>query len=202
MKHQLARMTRRISRYARRHHVALLALFLAMGGTSYAAVTLPRNSVGSMQIRNHAVTLAKLNPKALSRLHGVAGVIGPTGATGATGAQGANGAQGATGATGTQGPKGDPGPSGVGKTLTVRRNATDIPSGVLVQEQAACSPGEVAVGGGASAGAGDGSGNSGVSLQTNRPTPTSGTPTGWLAIAENETAVTVHFTVYAVCASQ
>src|SRR5262245_21618353 len=35
--------------------VATLALFLALGGTSYAVATLPRNSVGSAQLRTDAV---------------------------------------------------------------------------------------------------------------------------------------------------
>jgi hypothetical protein len=34
---------------------ASLALFIALGGTGYAAVTLPRNSVGSAQLRTNAV---------------------------------------------------------------------------------------------------------------------------------------------------
>jgi hypothetical protein len=34
---------------------ASLALFIALGGTGYAAVTLPHNSVGSAQIRSNAV---------------------------------------------------------------------------------------------------------------------------------------------------
>lgn len=40
--------------------VATLALFVALGGASYAAVTLPRNSVGTAQLRARSVTLAKL----------------------------------------------------------------------------------------------------------------------------------------------
>lgn len=58
--------------YIKRHHIALLALFIALGGTSYAATQLPSNSVGSRQIRagaisspkiqNGAVTPAKLSP--------------------------------------------------------------------------------------------------------------------------------------------
>jgi hypothetical protein len=40
--------------------VSTLALFVALGGASYAAVELPRNSVGESQIRNGAVTLGKL----------------------------------------------------------------------------------------------------------------------------------------------
>jgi Collagen triple helix repeat (20 copies) len=199
MKDQLARITRRIGGYGRRHHVALLALFLAMGGTSYAAVTLPRNSVGSAQIRNQAVTLAKLSPSALVRLHGLPGAAGPAGAAGATGA---TGAQGSTGPAGPQGPKGDTGPSGVGRTLTVRTNSHDIAAGVLEQMESDCQPGEIAVSGGASTGVGDGSGNFGVYLQTSRPTPTSGTPTGWTAIAYNGTSAPLHWQVYAVCATQ
>ena len=40
--------------------VACVALFVAMGGTSYAAVTLAANSVGAKQIKNSAVTTAKV----------------------------------------------------------------------------------------------------------------------------------------------
>jgi hypothetical protein len=40
--------------------VATLALFLALGGASYAALTLPRDSVGRSQLRNGSVTLPKL----------------------------------------------------------------------------------------------------------------------------------------------
>jgi hypothetical protein len=39
---------------------ATIALFAALGGTGYAAATLPRNSVGSKQLRSHAVTNSKL----------------------------------------------------------------------------------------------------------------------------------------------
>src|ERR687895_511545 len=35
-----------LSTYLRRHHIGLLALFIALGGTSYAAVTLSANGVG------------------------------------------------------------------------------------------------------------------------------------------------------------
>ena len=40
--------------------VAYLALFVALGGTSYAAVNLPAGSVGTKQLRNGAVTNRKL----------------------------------------------------------------------------------------------------------------------------------------------
>ena len=35
--------------------VACIALAIALGGTSYAAVTLPRNSVGTKQLKKNAV---------------------------------------------------------------------------------------------------------------------------------------------------
>jgi hypothetical protein len=37
--------------YLGRHQVALLALFVALRGTSYAAIKLPANSVGSKQLK-------------------------------------------------------------------------------------------------------------------------------------------------------
>lgn len=45
---------------------ATLALFLALGGTSYAALQLPRNSVGSAQIRSSAVGRSELASRAVT----------------------------------------------------------------------------------------------------------------------------------------
>src|SRR5262245_60328020 len=87
--------------YVRRHHVGLLALFIALGGTSYAAVKLPRNSVGTTQIKNHAVTTPKLSTATVKALKGAKGDRGATGATGATGPAGATGAKGDPGASAT-----------------------------------------------------------------------------------------------------
>ena len=39
----------------RRQYLGALALFVALGGTSYAAVTLDAGSVGSREIRNQSV---------------------------------------------------------------------------------------------------------------------------------------------------
>jgi hypothetical protein len=47
----------------RANAVAYLALFVALGGSSYAAVNLPAGSVGERQIRNHSIDPVKLNPK-------------------------------------------------------------------------------------------------------------------------------------------
>jgi hypothetical protein len=48
------------SRLSYANVVSTLALFLALGGASYAALTLPRNSVGTPQLRNGSVMLSKL----------------------------------------------------------------------------------------------------------------------------------------------
>ena len=46
--------------HVRSNAIAYLALFIALGGTSYAAIRLPANSVGNRQLRNGAVTDKKL----------------------------------------------------------------------------------------------------------------------------------------------
>jgi hypothetical protein len=42
--------------------ISLVALFLSVGGVGYAATSLPRNSVGTSQIRSEAVTYKKIRP--------------------------------------------------------------------------------------------------------------------------------------------
>jgi hypothetical protein len=61
-------MARAFFVYVRRHHLALLALFVAPGGTSVAATNavLPRNSVGTKQLSNSAVTAAKIRNNAVT----------------------------------------------------------------------------------------------------------------------------------------
>lgn len=51
----------RILGYLKQNAIALAALFIALGGTSYAAVAIPKNSVGSRQIRKGAVTSSKIH---------------------------------------------------------------------------------------------------------------------------------------------
>jgi len=79
--------------------VALIALTVALGGTSYAAIKLPKNSVGAKQIKNNAVSGAKVKDGSLFANDFAAGQL-PRGAKGDTGLTGA------TGATGVQGPPG------------------------------------------------------------------------------------------------
>jgi hypothetical protein len=52
----------RLSQHVRANAVAYLALFVALGGTGYAAINLPAGSVGSRQIKNHSITPIKFDP--------------------------------------------------------------------------------------------------------------------------------------------
>ena len=122
--------------------VAALALLFSIGGSAYAAVTLPAGSVGARQLKNGAVTRSKLargavnagavapgsllatDFKAGQLRQGLAGGQGPagsrgpagpqgvTGATGSRGPAGPQGVAGATGARGAQGPAGAQGATG------------------------------------------------------------------------------------------
>jgi hypothetical protein len=68
--------------------ISLIALFVALGGTTYAATSLPRNSVGTAQLRNGGVTRKKLNKKTILALKGARGPQGLQGPKGDTGASG------------------------------------------------------------------------------------------------------------------
>jgi hypothetical protein len=90
---------------------AYLALFIALGGTSYAAVKLPKNSVGASQIKAGAVgssevkngTLREADFRASDLPQGAQGPVGPQGPKGDPGQDGAPGAPGAPGAAGAPG---------------------------------------------------------------------------------------------------
>jgi hypothetical protein len=98
--------------------VAVVALFVALGGTTYAATSLPKNSVGAKQLKKNAVTgvkiksgavtKTKINKKTIAALKGNEGQQGPPG---------------------PPGPKGDQGPQGPGGSiLSFDANATASPS--------------------------------------------------------------------------
>ena len=74
--------------------ISLVALFVALGGTGYAAFAVPRNSVGSAQVVNHSLQTADLSRKAVSALKGGRGPEGPAGPQGPAGATGAAGTAG------------------------------------------------------------------------------------------------------------
>jgi hypothetical protein len=107
--------------------VATIALFLALGGTGYAAAGLARNSVGTAQIRNgqvkatdlaaNAVTSGKVRDGSLLARDFKAGQLS-TGATGAAGPQGPRG---------DAGPKGDPGTPAISNAYHLTRTTSVDP---------------------------------------------------------------------------
>lgn len=106
-----------LAQHARHHLVGYLALFVALGGTSYAAAKLPDGSVGARQLAANAVTSAKIKDHSVASRDLALGVIpaakvGPQGPKGDTGLDGATGATGPSGPAGTAGPKGDAGLQG------------------------------------------------------------------------------------------
>jgi hypothetical protein len=62
-------MSRRAPRMPRHSTIAAyLALFLALGGTSYAVVNLPRNSVGASELRKNAVRSSDVKDRSLKAI--------------------------------------------------------------------------------------------------------------------------------------
>jgi len=104
--------------------MATVAVFIALGGVSYAAITIPTNSVGSKQIKRGAVKNSDLRRSAVKTGKVKNGsllskdfkpgqlVAGSPGATGPQGPQGSPGATGPQGPQGLKGDKGDPGTNG------------------------------------------------------------------------------------------
>jgi hypothetical protein len=90
-------MLRRISqRLSYANVTATLALFVALGGSSYAAIKLPSNSVGPRQIRTGAVGSSEIHDRSVhlkdltvSTRNALKGQKGDVGAPGAAGPAGA-----------------------------------------------------------------------------------------------------------------
>jgi hypothetical protein len=100
--------------------IAVVALFIALGGTGYAASQVLHSSRGSKTLAMAAGKKSKSKgPRGPRGPAGARGPVGPRGPAGTpglngkNGAGGAAGAAGATGATGVTGNQGNPGPGAV-----------------------------------------------------------------------------------------
>jgi hypothetical protein len=77
--------------------VSLLALFIALGGTSYAVINLPAGSVGNRELKRDAVTASKIRNRSIGPAEltpDAAGRRGPRGPQGPAGTDGLPGAAG------------------------------------------------------------------------------------------------------------
>src|SRR3954469_7128459 len=106
----LTKLRARLGRPSPATVIALVALFVALGGTGYAALKVPKNSVGTAQLKNNAVTGAKVKDGSLKAAD-FGGTL-PAGAKGDKGDPGTNGGAGTNGTNGTNGNNGTPGTSG------------------------------------------------------------------------------------------
>jgi hypothetical protein len=185
--------------------VACLALAVALGGTGIAAVNavLPRNSVGTIQLQNNAVTGAKVKNRTLTRADFARGVLTP----GPQGAPGAQGPAGPAGPQGLKGDKGDKGDSGAIGDVTVHTASVSVPASATGGDgsydtrsvQANCDSSEKGVSGGTNW---DGEGDT-TELVTVLSTPVYDAAgkkiTGWRARGGNDTTAAHNFEVVVVC---
>jgi len=195
-------MRRHIRRPSAALVVACGALFVALSGTSVATVAqtaLPADSVGEVQIRDSAVTSAKVADETLQIVD-----LSPRARAALTGSAGPTGAAGPAGSQGPMGAKGEPGPPGVTGLETVQAKT---PDNTFVQKQvrANCRGGRRVLGGGARV--------SGDSLQGELPSVDLNTSApdrrvqggrsrdGWLARARETSngAPSWSLEVYAIC---
>ncbi len=193
-----------LRRLVRRHAtaVAYLALFAALGGSAYAAVTvsgenIKDGTVTGRDVKNRSLGTKKLSPKALRSLasrpgpQGAPGVPGSKGDRGEPGARGpagpkgdpgSKGETGPAGATGPQGPPGPTGPSGISGWSYHTKGHTIGPENYETWA-VDCPAGKRALGGGvAMSGPYQGSFRHGAVVQS---APAGAAATGWVVTYSN-----------------
>jgi hypothetical protein len=169
--------------------VACASLVVALGGVSYAAGVLPKNSVGTAQLQTKAVTGAKLKRNAVTSRKVKDGALL---AADFKAGQLPAGPQGPKGDTGPKGDKGDP-----GVTNVIQRHGPlgqAAAPGAYSVSYVDCQAGETIVGGGAGV----------TSSGASKPTLTASAPntTGWAAVYRNDGAGgIVQAGAYVICSS-
>jgi hypothetical protein len=178
--------------------ISCLALFLALGGTAFAATHLDKNSVGTKQLKANSVTNAKVKDGSLLAQDFKTGQL-PKGEPGPTGDRGPQGAPGATNVVVRYGEEGKP-----------KQHEE-------AESNAKCLPGEAVTGGGFDfiepfepehpetehfyILASRASVEQDEAGHTSYPVPADGAAaSGWLVSMSNETEDTVYFRAYVMCA--
>ncbi len=179
-----------LSRLSYANVIASIALFVALGGSSYAALHLPKGSVGPKQLQKNSVSSKKVKPGSLLKSDLKKSAL--------------KSLQGAQGPQGAEGPQGVPGPSGATKVI-VRVGAFKlIVPDENENETVDCLPGEVATGGGLEVTNGS---TSDMMARTSMPEfDGAHKPTGWYVDARNldsndDDLGNVSVRAYAICAS-
>ena len=178
------------SRLSYANVIATLALFLALGGSSYAALNLPKASVGGTQLKKNSVSSPKVKRGSL--------LVSDFKSSERAGLRGPEGPQ------GLQGPKGDAGPSGATKVISRNSALQVIPADENGYASVACLPGEVATGGGV-----DTTNGNTHDMVVGKSVPiadAADVPTGWYVRAQNadfdnDDADTISVRAHVICAS-
>jgi hypothetical protein len=169
--------------------VAFIALLLALGSGAYAQLRIPRNSVGTAQLRANAVTSPKVKPRSLLRSDFRAGQL-PRGPAGPAGARGATGER---GLTGPAGPAGAPGAAGATNVTLVQGPMA------LGSSTATCPAGQRATGGGGFVP--DAPGGDAFLFDSSPPTNAQ-PPTAWRAQADEAVSgLPANVQAFVVCAA-
>jgi hypothetical protein len=191
--------------------ISMLALVVALGGTAYAAATLPKNSVGTKQLKNKAVTTSKIANGAVTgakvNLSTLGTVPSARTAGSATTAASATSAGNATTADNALALGGAPSSAFLKGTITVIASGPTVASGSFGIQRADCPAGYQAVGGGVDP---DSvltevvtmsnpivNGNARMGLNPDGQNPAA---TGWAAAVLNNGGGTQSFKVGAICA--
>jgi Collagen triple helix repeat (20 copies) len=187
-----------LKRLARRHTtaVAYLALFAALGGSAYAAVTvtgkqIKDGTVTGKDVKNRSLGATKLSASALGSLAGERGPAGPAGP------QGSPGTKGERGPIGEAGPLGLQGPSGVSGIEYRVSSGVTVPKGETIGDQVNCTSGKSVLGGGAA----NFPSNATAQIVSSAPGGANGNSTGWSAQIHNAGATSFSSFTWAVCAS-
>jgi hypothetical protein len=186
--------------------VSVMALFVALGGSSYAAVQLSKNSVGAKQIRKNAVGLSEIKKNAVR-----SGEVrnGALRAVDFGAGQLPAGPKGDKGDTGDKGDKGDTGGAFGTVSSQFEQAPADLANGANQSYSVFCLDGQQAIAGG---GRGDATLSEETILTNTRPAvsagnteppPDGGTFTGWRITVVNPAggaASGIRPEVWVVCA--
>jgi hypothetical protein len=164
--------------------VGIIALVIALGGTAFAQSVLPRNSVGSRQIRTNAVTSSEIKDRTIrlrdisrtarSELRGQRGPAGPPGPPGAAG-------------TGT-------GTGSAALNLVVATAAGSVGAGAVTAANATCPAGRRVTGGGARV-------DTGTDVSVRESYPSSNNTVWTVRVGNDDAAGTATYTAFAICAA-
>ena len=188
--------------------VATLALFVALGGTTYAATQINgsqivNKSITSAKLKNQSVGTAQLRDFGVQRRDLQTGAVSVSklSTRAVTSSKIAPGAVGSLAIANNSVTRDDIQAAARAPQVVVRTSAIQgVASGALGDAQAACNPGETLIAGGAGITSAPAPG---IEILASRPEPqTSGAaPTRWQGLVYNGSAGTITFTAHAICAT-